>query len=130
MANDEERSIKVAPPLLRKEVLEQNPVRYDYIHGYMVNSGFSDEVQQWHKKNPHTKLNFFRDQPDTNKKDDTGNLVFHKLDDVKFLNYMAGSKAFVTTAGFESVCVRVIATAPLQKMKCMTFPNQQHNFLK
>ena len=34
--------------------------------------------------------------------DDT--LSFHQLDDVKFLRYMAGCKAYATTAGFESVC--------------------------
>ena len=34
--------------------------------------------------------------------DDT--LSFRQLDDVKFLRYMAGCKAYATTAGFESVC--------------------------
>lgn len=38
--------------------------------------------------------------------DDT--LSFHQLDDVKFLRYMAGCKAYATTAGFESVCGRCI----------------------
>ena len=31
-------------------------------------------------------------------------MSFHQLDDVKFLRYMAGCKAYATTAGFESVC--------------------------
>lgn len=43
--------------------------------------------------------------------DDT--LSFHQLDDVKFLRYMAGCKAYATTAGFESVCEAMYLGKPL-----------------
>ena len=43
--------------------------------------------------------------------DDT--LSFRQLDDVKFLRYMAGCKAYATTAGFESVCEAMYLGKPL-----------------
>lgn len=43
--------------------------------------------------------------------DDT--LSFHQLDDVKFLRYMAGCKAYATTAGFESVCEAMYHRKPM-----------------
>jgi len=44
MDNDECGRIVVVPPLLRKEVMKQKPTDGDYIHGYMVNSGFASQV--------------------------------------------------------------------------------------
>ena len=45
MEDDSKKKIKVIPPLLRKEVFQQKTSDGDYIHGYMVNSGFS--VSTW-----------------------------------------------------------------------------------
>ena len=44
MPDDSRHRIFVVPPLLRKEVLRQPVSQGDYIHGYMVNSGFSTQV--------------------------------------------------------------------------------------
>jgi UDP-N-acetylglucosamine:LPS N-acetylglucosamine transferase len=41
------------------------------------------------------------------------NLYFHKLDDTKFLNLMAGAKGLVSTAGFESVCEAMYLGKPV-----------------
>lgn len=97
--------IKVVPPLLREEA--KTVVRHhgDYIMGYILNAGFAEDVKAWHYKHPHTRLHFFwdkKDVPEELKIDDT--LTFHRINDVKFLKYMAGCKAYATTAGFESVC--------------------------
>ena len=42
-----QNNIRVIPPLLRKEVTLHEPYSGDYIHGYMVNAGFSENVMKW-----------------------------------------------------------------------------------
>ena len=100
-----EEHIKVVPPLLREDVKREIRRHGDYIMGYILNPGFYDDVMKWHKENPSTKLHFFWDKkgaPEELHVDDT--LTFHAINDERFLHYMAGCKAFATTAGFESVC--------------------------
>lgn len=114
MEDDEEAHIRVVPPLLRREVLSCDSLEGDYLHGYMVNSGFGDNIRKWHDNHPEVPLHFFWDKPDEKEVcqiDDT--LSFHQLDDVKFLRYMAGCKAYATTAGFESVCEAMYLGKPL-----------------
>lgn len=105
LPDDPSHRIKVVPPLLRPEAL--NAVRHhgEYIMGYILNAGFYQDVMAWHNEHPNTVLHFFWDKKDAPAEwrvDST--LTFHTIDDKKFLQYMAGCKAFATTAGFESVC--------------------------
>lgn len=114
MPDDLPGRIRVVPPLLRKEVLTCEPTDGDYIHGYMVNSGFGENVRAWHSSHPETPLHFFwdkKDAPTVCRVDET--LHFHQLDDVKFLKYMAACRAYATTAGFESVCEAMYFGKPL-----------------
>ena len=37
--------IVVVPPLLRQEVLDAVPSNGSYLHGYLLNSGFSEEIR-------------------------------------------------------------------------------------
>ena len=100
-----EMSITVVPPLLRKEVLEIQPTEGEYIHGYMLNETYANEIIKFQVAHPDVCLRFFWDKRDA---DETtvinDKLSFHRLNDKLFLEYMAGSKAYATTAGFESVC--------------------------
>lgn len=114
MEDDEAAHIRVVPPLLRKEVLACEGVEGDYLHGYMVNAGFGENVKAWHAKHPEVPLHFFWDKQGEEEDcriDDT--LTFHQIDDVKFLHYMAGCRAYATTAGFESVCEAMYLGKPL-----------------
>lgn len=114
MEDDPTEKISVIPPLLRREILSCESTSGDYIHGYMVNSGFGESVKAWHKQNPEIPLHFFwdkRDEDEICRIDDT--LSFHQLDDVKFLRYLSGCKAYATTAGFESVCEAMYLGKPL-----------------
>ncbi|WP_291528670.1 glycosyltransferase family protein [Bacteroides sp. UBA939] len=114
MEEDNDAHISVIPPLLRREVLCCEPTDGDYVHGYMVNTGFGDSIVQWHKQHPEIPMHFFWDKPDEEdvyQPDDT--LSFHQLDDEKFLRYMAGCRAYATTAGFESVCEAMLLKKPL-----------------
>lgn len=108
------KRIVVVPPLLRKEVLDIKPEKGNYLHGYLLNSGFAEEVKAWHKANPQVALHFFWDKKQVSKiekVDET--LSFHALDDHSFLRYMAGAKAYATTAGFESVCEAMYLGKPI-----------------
>ena len=106
--------IVVVPPLLRKEVLEMTPSNGDYLHGYLLNSGFSEEIQSWHEAHPYVSLHFFWDKKGVapELKVDCF-LSFHQLNDALFVRYMAGSKAYATTAGFESVCEAMYLGKPV-----------------
>lgn len=114
MKDDKNRRIKVVPPLLRRDVFRQEVTNGDYIHGYMVNSGFSECIMRWHKEHPETPLRFFWDRGEetpVKKIDET--LSFYQLDDVEFLRQMSGCKAYASTAGFESVCEAMYLGKPL-----------------
>lgn len=102
------------PPLLREDVFAINPVIGDYIHGYMVNTGYFEEVLEWHKKNPDVPLRFFWNNKNADKvtKIDE-NFILYTLDDKKFLESMAGSMAFATTSGFESICEALYYRKPI-----------------
>lgn len=105
MEEDTNNNISIVPPLLRDEVLKLKPTQGDYILTYIVVKGFAEEIMKWHYENPEQKLHVFWDknnESEETKIDDT--LTFHKINDIKFLEYLANCKAFVTTAGFESVC--------------------------
>lgn len=114
MNEDTKRQTVVVPPLLRADVFRQESRKGNYIHGYMVNSGFSESVMQWHKKHPDTPLRFFWDhwEEEPVKKIDS-TLSFYQLDDMEFLRQMAGCKAYASTAGFESVCEAMYLEKPI-----------------
>ncbi len=56
MKDDPQNNIRVIPPLLRKEVTLHEPYSGDYIHGYMVNAGFSENVMKWQKDDPQNNI--------------------------------------------------------------------------
>ena len=108
------KGIVVVPPLLRKEVIDMEPSAGDYLHGYLLNSGFAEEIKAWHTLRPEVPMHFFWDKkgvPPESRVDDR--LSFHTLDDTLFLRYMAGAKAYATTAGFESVCEAMYLGKPI-----------------
>ena len=114
MSEDTENRVCVVPPLLRQEILSLEAEAGDYIHGYMLNAGFADSVKAFHEANPEVSLHFFwdkQDEEEVSRVDDT--LSFHQIDDVKFLNYMAGCKAYASTAGFESICEAMYLGKPV-----------------
>ena len=114
MEQDDVHRIVVVPPLIRQEVASIQPEEGNYIHGYMVNSGFADSVEHFHARHPEVPLTFFWDKSDTEeviRVDET--LSFHQIDDVKFLNAMAGCRAYASTAGFESICEAMYLGKPV-----------------
>lgn len=114
MDDCERRGISVVPPLLRKEVLNVRSSKGDYILGYMVNYGFTTQVNEWHEQHSDVKLQFFRDKKgETHTTRVDGTLSFHPLDDKAFLREMAGCRAYASTAGFESICEAMYLGKPV-----------------
>lgn len=114
MTHAEKGRLRIVPPLLREEVRQATATSGNYLHGYMLNSGFSTEIIKWHERHPATLLHFFWDkkgEKDVVKVDNR--LYFHPLNDREFIRYMAGCKAYATTAGFESVCEAMYLGKPV-----------------
>lgn len=114
MPGCEERNLVTVPPLLRQEVFGIEPKKGNYIHGYMLNPGYFDEIRKWHDKNPDIPLRFFWDKKEAGEVtviDD--NFVLHRLNDKSFLESMAGCMAYSTTSGFESVCEALYYQKPI-----------------
>lgn len=38
------------------------PTKGDYLHGYLLNSGFGEEICSWHKVHPSVELHIFWDK--------------------------------------------------------------------
>lgn len=114
MPDDYKRGVIVVPPLLRKEVTQLPITDGDYIHGYVLNSGYIEEIKKWHQVHPDTKLDFFWDKQEApSEMVVDASFSLHRIDDKKFLHYMAGCKAYSTTAGFESVCEALYLQKPV-----------------
>ncbi|MDR0686726.1 MAG: glycosyltransferase [Dysgonamonadaceae bacterium] len=114
MTNVPHKKLTVVPPLLRKEIFSAEVSNGDYLHGYILNDNYADEIIRFHEKFPDIAMHFFWDRK--NAEDETVldvNLVFHRLDDKMFIRYMAGCRAYVTTAGFESVCEAMYMGKPV-----------------
>ena len=105
--------IAIVPPLLRKEVLNKIPTKGDYIHGYLLNNGYIDELIDWSLDHPKENIHFFWDNKNEEDEILIPNLNMHQLSDALFLDYMAGCKAYATTGGFESVCEAMYLHKPV-----------------
>ena len=102
---DHEHRVRIVPPLLRREVRELPTTRGDYLLVYLLNEGYKSEIVNWHNRHPETEIHCFTDDrtiKDEQRVDAT--LTFHQLSGEKFLRMMAGARALVSTAGFESIC--------------------------
>ena len=114
MDNVQNNRIVVIPPLLRKDVFEVEVSDGNYIHGYMLNDTYADKIIRFQAEHPDVFIRFFWDRKGV--EDETvinEHLSFHRLNDRLFLSYMAGSKAYATTAGFESVCEAMYMGKPI-----------------
>ncbi len=108
------KKVYVVPPLLRKEVLELNPCKENYILGYMLNAGYSEEIIRWHRTRPDITAHFFWDKNDAPEDLEVEkNLFFHRISDVKFLLYMKNCMGYASTSGFESVCEAMYLKKPI-----------------
>ena len=108
------KKIHVVPPLLRKEIYEQKSTQGNHYLVYMVNDGYSAQIMEFHSKNPEVPIHVFWDKENSTKEYIIDkHLTFHQLDDKKFIQLMASAKAYMSTAGFESVCEAMYLGKPV-----------------
>jgi hypothetical protein len=87
-----------------------------------LNHGYAGDIERWCAENPGVPVQCFYDKPgapDEEKK--SPSLTFHKLHGEKFLQLMAGCRAVVCTAGFESVSEAAYLGKPV-----LMIPVQNH----
>jgi len=114
MENIPERRIFVVPPLLREAVLKAQVSDGNYLHGYMLNDTYADRIIRFQQEHPGVFLRFFWDRKGVDEETVINDyLSFHRLNDKLFIEYMAGCKAYATTAGFESVCEAMYMGKPV-----------------
>lgn len=128
MPDKADKRLVVTPPLLRKMVLDTSPQRGNFILGYLLNKAYAEEVIAWHRKDPAEKAHFFWDNQEA--QEETlmhRNLIFHRLSDTKFIDFMSKCKGVVTTAGFESVCEAMYMGKPVLMVPTLGHYEQQCN---
>lgn len=117
-----ERGIRVVPPLLREAVLNADPVEGNHILAYVLNPGYAEDLDRWHREHPEIELHCFWDRmdvpPSTSPRP---GLTFHRLDDRVFIDLLSTCRGFTSTAGFESVCEAAYLGKPV-----MVVPTGNH----
>jgi uncharacterized protein (TIGR00661 family) len=104
------------------------PEAGDYVLVYMATHGYADLVRAWHREHPDEKLHCFYDRPGAPPVEALGpNLTFHQLDGEKFLWLMAGCRAVMCTAGFESICEAAFLGKPVLMVPLDGHHEQQLN---
>jgi len=99
------RGIRVVPPLLRAAVLRAEPRAGTHFLAYVLNPGYAEELDGWHRDHPDVELHCFWDRTDAPAvTSPRWGLTFHRLDDRVFLDLLATCCGYASTAGFESVC--------------------------
>jgi uncharacterized protein (TIGR00661 family) len=124
------RGLTVGPPLLRPRVLDLEPREGDYVLIYVATHGYGDLVRSWHAEHPDVKLHCFYGRPEAPAEEVVDpNLTFHQLDADRFLDFMAGCRAVVCTAGFESICEAAFLGKPVLMIPLEHHHEQELNAL-
>ncbi len=98
-------AVRVAPPLLRPDTALRAATDGDYLLAYALNAGYAREVAAWQARHPDVAVHCY--VPGGGEGQDLPEQVgfrVHELDDTAFLDHLAGCRAYVGTAGFESLC--------------------------
>ena len=104
----------IVPPLLRNEVLQCTPTAGDYLHGYLLNANYAEDIIAYQQLHPEVRMHFFWDKKEVPEETVINDrLSFHQLNDKLFIQYMAACKGYATTAGFESVCEAMYLGKPV-----------------
>ena len=101
----DDKQLIVSPPLLRAEIKNLKSEKGDFYLAYMVYPGYGVDIMAWHKDHQDVKIDCFWNHPDHSETySPHPNLHFHPINDQLFLQKLSQCKAYITTAGFESVC--------------------------
>lgn len=97
--------LDVAPPLLRPGLGDLEVVDDGFLLAYTLNAGYGAELARWQARHPEVEVHCFVEGGAGAFTGPTGSSFHaHDLDDVAFLARLARCRAYVGSAGFESVC--------------------------
>jgi uncharacterized protein (TIGR00661 family) len=103
----------VVPPLLRKEIHQLPNTNNNFLLVYLLNPGYAPEIIAWHKKHSQQKLEVFWDNKEAEEVFvQDKNLIFYRLHDKLFLEKLSSCTAYVSSAGFESICEALYLKKP------------------
>lgn len=99
------RRLVVTPPLLRPELDRMRPRDEGYLLMYALNAGYGDLVADWHRRQAGVTVHCYVDGGRAAlKAAPADGFHAHSLNADAFLRHLEGCRAYVGTAGFESVC--------------------------
>ncbi len=117
-----EKNIYICPPLIKSEIkkISLNQEK-NYLLIYILNKGYSEKIINWSQKNPYIKIEAFRNSPDKKIEQISPSLTFHHLNNDLFNLKLRDCRAYVSTAGFDS-----IAEAAYLGKKILMVPTKNH----
>jgi uncharacterized protein (TIGR00661 family) len=104
------RRLRVAPPLLRPGLDELPVADGAYLLAYALNAGYGEALRDWQARNPDVEVHCYLDGGVEALGGPAGSagtgpgFHAHDLDGRPFLEHLAGCRAYVGSAGFESLC--------------------------
>lgn len=98
-----ELSLDVAPPLLRPGLDRLEPHDGGYLVAYALNSGYGTSLIDWQRASG-VEVHCFVDGGAAVLPESAPGFHAHDLDATSFLGHLAGCRAYVGSAGFESLC--------------------------
>lgn len=106
--------LTVAPPLLRPG-LDALPVGdRGYLLAYALNPGYGTVLAGWQRRHPDVEVHCYLDGGAAALGDPTPDgFNAHALNDEAFLRHLAGCRAYVGSAGFESICEALYLGKPV-----------------
>lgn len=100
-----EDRLEIAPPLLRPGLEDLVPTQGDYLLAYALNPGYADTLAAWQNGRPDVPVHCYVEggEEALSARPPSG-FHAHPLGDRAFLDHLAGCRAYVGSAGFESLC--------------------------
>lgn len=100
-----ELRLEVAPPLLRPGLDALTPTRGDYLLAYALNPGYANTLARWQDGRADVPVHCYVEGGEAALRGDAPpGFHAHDLSDEAFLRHLAGCRAYVGSAGFESLC--------------------------
>jgi uncharacterized protein (TIGR00661 family) len=116
---NDEKDLKIIPPLLREEIYNKKIENINYILVYLCNEGYLEDIKKIAIEHP---LEFFKVYLNIDKQINLlENLSINPLSDVNFLNDISLCKGIMMSSGFESVCEAKYFNKP-----CLLVPIENH----
>jgi len=105
LAQPDPPGLSVAPPLLRPGLRDLTVTDGGYLLAYALNPGYGSLLARWHRRHPEVEVHCYVDGGRSALAEAPADgFTVHTLDDGAFLKHLAGCRAYVGSAGFESIC--------------------------